>query len=152
MKPKTMKPKNKTRKSRSLAIVQKYFPEVTEVVDAEEPVTVTVIPEDVEKSTGDPDDCAAAVACVREGKAEGAVIGIGSSYLVKGKRAHRLQTGVRLGREITSYDRHRDFASGQYTLAVVSPCNKLGTTHKRRYKGSGKNGPQKRKTARIRAL
>lgn len=109
--------------------VRKYFPNVNKVVDAAVPVTIAVIKKDSRiGKKKDPANCALARACVRTGLADGAIINIGTSYLIKGDLATRYSTGVAVGREITSFDRHQDFATGKdYRLSAVCPSNKLGT-------------------------
>lgn len=74
----------------------------------------------------DPAGCALARACVREHIADGAIIGIGYSWLVKGKVATRYKTSTSVGREIVSFDRHQDFATGvDYKLSRVAPSARL---------------------------
>lgn len=72
-------------------------------------------------------NCALAKACVREGKADGAIIGISFSYLVKGTTATRYRTSVTVSREITSFDRHQHFEPGRnYRLGKIGPTTRLG--------------------------
>ncbi len=108
-------------------IVRKHFPQVNKVVDANDSIIVSVAKEDsVSGRKNDPKQCALAKACVRGG-ADGAIINIGFSYLIKGEVATRYKTSVGVGREITSFDRHQDFAVGRdYVLGKVSPGNRLG--------------------------
>lgn len=109
-------------------IIKRDFPKVKRIVDATETIDITVLPEDAEGGRRkDPRQCALAKACVRQKIADAAIIGIGFSYLIKGDTATRYKTSVGVGREITSYDRHKEFASGgDYKLSKVSPCNRLG--------------------------
>jgi len=120
--------------------IKAHFPGVKDVVDATEPVFVEVLPEDGMKGRKkDPEGCAFARACLRKHLADGCIIGIGYSYLIKGSLAIRYMTPGTVGREITSFDRHRDFAEGQnYRLSAVSVSRRLGK--KRPRKRGEKNG------------
>lgn len=121
----------------ALKRIRKLFPKVQTVEDADKSITITVTPED--SRTGRkkaPENCALARACVREKLADQAMIGIAYSYLIKGKVATRYKTSVAVGREITSFDRHQDFAAGKdYKLSKVSAGHKLGV------KSNDKRGP-----------
>ena len=139
--------------------VRKYFPNVASVSDATDRIKIKVIKEDsLMGRKKQPTDCALARACVREGKADGAIIGIGYSYLIKGDHATRYQTSVSVGREITSFDRHQDFAPGKdYILSKVCPTAMLGRKRSRKrkhwvHKGSKAPVPEvhTHHTARIR--
>jgi hypothetical protein len=118
--------------------VRKYFPNVTQVVDATDSITVSVQKSDVKSGRrNQPGSCALAQACVREYKADGALINIGFSYIIKGETATRYKTSVSVGREITSFDRHHDFATGNdYMLSKVSPASRLDR------KRPGHSGPK----------
>lgn len=111
-----------------LTKVRKYFPQVNRVVDSNKSVTVSVQSRDsVEGKKKDPAGCALARACQRLPGTDGAIINIGFSYLIKGKTATRYKTSVGVGREITSFDRHQDFAEGgDYVLSKVGPSARLG--------------------------
>lgn len=123
-----------------LTRIKKHFPAVTSVVDAIEPVFVEVLPEDGRVGRKkDPEHCAFARACMRKHLADGCIIGIAYSYLIKGSTAVRYMTPGTVGREITSFDRHQDFAEGQnYRLSAVSPSMRMG--EKRKRKRGVKNG------------
>jgi hypothetical protein len=129
------------KRSSALALVQKYFPNVEKVVDAHKPVRLNVTPEDVSHGREkDPQECAFAKACVRQLRADGALINITTSYVVKGRIATRYLTSETVGREITSFDRHRDFAAGMnYLLAAVNPAKQLGRKQSET-KGTPANG------------
>lgn len=101
---------------------------MTAVKDAKSPLVITVTKADsAGGSKKDPNKCALAKACIREKHADGAIINIGVSYIIKGKVATRYLTSAAVGREITSFDRHHDFAAGKnYRLAAVSPGRELG--------------------------
>ncbi len=151
-----MKIRNQSRTA--LRKVRKYFPQVNKVIDATESITVSVESGDSDSGRQkDPAKCALARACVRNG-ADGAIINVGFSYVVKGEVATRYATSVGVGREITSYDRHKDFATGKdYVLSKVAPSCRLGAN--KRSGPSGKDNPfkkdksiaiHKHKTSRIR--
>lgn len=129
-----------------LTRLRKHFPGVKKVVDATESITVSVTKAD--SDTGrkkDPNNCALAKACVRQG-ADGAVINIGYSYIIHGDTATRYKTSTTVGREITSFDRHQDFAEGKdHLLSKVSPAERLD---KKRASGPRTN-PERWHKARI---
>lgn len=136
--------------------VRRSFPGVEEVVDATKAVEVTVTARDSSdgrrmRST----ECAMARAAKREYDADGVIIGLTTSYIIKGKKAIRFQTTGSVAREIVSFDRHHDFAAGKYELVPKSPANRLGV-HSPTPKGS--HGPKDQprivhhETARVRQL
>ncbi len=120
-------PKGVSPGNSALGKVQKQFPQVEQVVDATDTILLTVSRKDVKGATKkDPNNCALARACKRQG-ADGAIIGIAYSYLIKGKTARRYRTSQTIAREITSFDRTRYFAQGEnYRLSAVSKSSKLG--------------------------
>jgi len=128
--------------------VRKYFPGVEEVCDATQPIRVNVTPKDSTGGTSkDPRDCAMARACVRMGY-DGAIIGVGNSWLIKGKKATRYQTSAGVAREITTFDRHHAFAEGNdYLLSAVSPSTRLGTKRTGKVTSGGRtNGKNDNRT------
>lgn len=145
--------------SNALSRIRKYFPLVKSVDDANESINITVTPEDSQKGRRKhPESCALARACVREKIADHAIIGIGFSYLIKGDHATRYKTSVGVGREITSFDRHQEFAAGKdYRLSKVGGTSRLGQRAQTDKTGP-KTGPPKPKplavhrTANIRVL
>lgn len=130
------------KKSSSLMLVQKHFPQVERVVDADEGVAITVTKRDCfNGKRKKPEGCALAKACVRELEADGAIINISYSYLIVGKVATRYQTSVSVAREIVSFDRHHEFEPGKYLLSKVRPSARLGYS---RHSGpSGRGTPWK---------
>lgn len=114
--------------SQALKIVRKHFPQVERVKDATKPIRLTVTKRDSETaSKKDPGDCALARACKRQLKADGVMINIATSYVIKGNTAIRYQTSNAVGREITSFDRGAGFEEGNnYTLSAVTPSQRLG--------------------------
>ncbi len=142
--------------------INKYFPQVKTVEDAKKSIQVAVKPEDNQKGRKkDVTGCALAKACMRNKVADGAIIGIAFSYLIKGTHAVRYKTSVTVGREITSFDRHHDFASGRdYTLSKVGPSASLDREvvpkikGKRKYTNNrcGKEVVHGHRTTRIRVM
>jgi hypothetical protein len=126
--------------------IKKHFPAVKDVVDAKAPVFVEVLPEDGRIGRKkDPEGCAFARACLRKHLADGCIIGIAYSYLIKGSVATRYMTPGTVGREITSFDRHQDFAEGQnYPVErrhpLTAPGGKAQAQEGRQERQSGRRG------------
>lgn len=103
------------------------FTKVSKIKDADEPVWIGVTKAD--SATGrkkSNSECALARACVREKHADGAVINIGTSYIIKGDTAVRYKTSSGVGREITSFDRGAGFEEGNdYLLSAIPPAARL---------------------------
>lgn len=116
---------------RALDIIRRYHPGVTQVVDAKRTVRVQVTSEDCSKGAKKtPNDCAMAKAFKREKDYDGAIISMGTSYLIKGDKATRFKTPESVAREIVNFDRHSDFAPGRYSLVPVCPSSTLGASKK----------------------
>lgn len=132
--------------------IQKHFPSVDEIVDAKESISIEVKREDTKQGRRkDPENCALARACVRSKAADGAMIGIGFSYLIKNNVATRYKTSSTVAREIVSFDRHHDFAFGQkFLLSKISPSSRLRRRIKQKQGGHSRRGKIVTKTARIR--
>ncbi len=117
--------------------IRKKFPQVERVRDSRRTIVIRVKP--IDSTSGhkkDPESCALVRACIRENIADAAIIGIGNSWLIKGKVATRYKTSTGVGREITSFDRHQDFAVGNdYKLSKIAPASRMG-----KYKGE--KGPK----------
>ena len=122
----------------ALNIVKKQFPQVKKVVDATEGIRVSVKPRDsVEGDKKSPNNCALARACMRELRADGAIINVGFSYVIKDNVATRYKTSETVAREITSFDRHQDFAPAEdYLLSHISASHRLGVERRRGRAGS----------------
>jgi len=107
--------------------IHKHYPDVKFVVDAAEAVDVSVCKADIVSSKSlDPTNCAMARAIKREHRADAAIIGLSSSYIINGDKAIRFATPQSVQREIVSFDRGHDFEPGDYYLTPKSPSNKLG--------------------------
>lgn len=118
----------KQRRNNALSRIRKHFPNVNYVKDATKSIVIAVKDNDSKTSRKkDPENCALATACKRLKIADHAIIGIAYSWLIKGDVATRFKTSTAVGREITSFDRHQDFAAGQnYRLSRVSEGSRLG--------------------------
>lgn len=143
----------------ALGIVRKYYPEVTKVRDAKKNVTIAVTPDDCKGSRKkSPSSCALARACERS--YDGAIVSMSVAYLVKGNVAHRYRVPQAISRELVSFDRHHDFAPGEYRLKAPSKTQKMGPRKwaqpenrpSGREYGNGGNKQRHHRTAGIRAL
>ena len=107
--------------------IRRMFPQVETVIDAKHAVDVHVKDTDCKSAEPlNPRECALARAAKREFKVDAAVIGLSSSYLIKGKKAIRFNTPDSVQREIVSFDRHSDFQPGVYHLPPKPPSNSFG--------------------------
>lgn len=139
----------KERKNRSF--LHRHFPQVTEIVDATKAVRVTVgIEDNIKGKKNQPTECAMARAMRRDFNADGIIIGLSRSYIIKGKKAIRYQTTDTVAREIVSFDRHQDFAPGTYALSPISPSTRHGGG--RASSGTHPNRLVHKQTARVRTL
>jgi hypothetical protein len=142
-------------KSKALATVQRYFPNVTKVVDAKRSQIITVTAEDCKQAKRKaPDACALATACERS--YDGALISMSVAYLIKGDKAERFKVPNAISREIVSFDRHKDFAPGDYFLNAPSAGFRLGPRDhpqpKKKRKGYAAIKARYHHTAGIRSL
>lgn len=151
----------KIKKLRISPFLKRHFPRVERVIDAKKGVRVTVKPRDcgIDAKRKDPTSCALAKATRRQYKADGVIIGLTASYVIRGKRAVRFSTPISVQRELVSFDRHHDFAPGKYKLAPVSPSQteEGRAEKKKREHGSGIKSTHPRRivhkmTARVRTL
>jgi hypothetical protein len=127
--------------------VKKLFPNVNKVKDAKANVKVVVSKKDsIDGKKKQASECAMAKAVCRQFKADGAIIGLGFSYIIKKNTAIRFATPASVQREIISFDRHHDFESGNYNLIKVSESQRLGFKKNKKgiIKPTGK-GPNKGK-------
>ena len=128
--------------SRQIAIrrrVQKFFPKVKEVHDAEDALELTVLPKDISHSKSrEHDACAIARACKRAMHLTGALIARSRAYLIKGNVATRYVLSQSAIRELVAFDRGGKFTPGTYDLLMVPETDRLTSPPR----GAGK---QKRK-------
>lgn len=136
--------------------VKRLFPQVETAVDSNKNVEVSVLPRDCKEGKSfDPAECALARAAKRELKVDGVIIGLTSSYLIKGTQAVRFDTPESVQREIVSFDRHQDFAPGEYYLRPKAPTTRFGSGPRKRKGKHSPTTPPKRKihhSARVRVL
>lgn len=115
----------------ALRIVQRHFPKVTLVNDAIKPAIIEVTPLDASsKAVKNPQLCAYARACQRKFNADGVIIGLTTSYIIRGATATRYLNPATVSREIVSFDRNAGFEEGSYLLSAVNPCRRLGVPHR----------------------
>jgi len=118
--------------------VQAAFPQAVGVIDADEPIMINIMHEDVQGAESYSEiNCAAARACKKMYGVDGAFIGRTVSYLLRGTILTRYRTPPSLTEEETSFDRHGDFAVGNYRLSAMSGSHKMGSDHKREKTNSG---------------
>lgn len=110
-----------------LNIIKQYFPKVTTVVDANSHAIIEVMASDsTEGMVKNPALCAFAKACYRSFRADGVIIGLKASYIIRGKEAVRYHNTEALSREIVSFDRKAGFDTGRYLLSPHCPSARLG--------------------------
>lgn len=115
--------------------LKRLFPNVTEAVDSDRHVDVVVEKRDAREGTKrDPNECAMARAIKREYQADGAIIGMSYSYIIKKNKAIRFKAPASVRTEIVSFDRGHDFEAGEYSLSPIGEHNRLGTTYYKRAK------------------
>lgn len=96
------------------------------VVDADEPVTVHITPEDCARgSKKDPEKCAAALALKRVTACDETRVHLGCTYLRFGKKWVRYATPPSLKAEIISFDRGGGFYPGDFRLHPMPPSLRL---------------------------
>lgn len=147
--------KRKIKKFRGkLATLKRHFPKIEDVVDSKRAVHVQVQPRDcIKGKSKDPGSCALAQAARRQYHADGVIIGMRFSYIVRGKHAIRFATPESVQREIVSFDRHGDFDPGDYHLSPVSASARLGTGGGRSHGEAGKHKTRARHyTSRVRVV
>lgn len=116
-----------TRGRSALRNVQKLFPNVNRVVDANRPVRIEVEPADLDTATvRSHQSCAMAVACKRKMALDGVIMARKTAYLIRGRKATRYQVPEAVSREIVSFDRGAGFEPGTYQLVPFSPGQRLG--------------------------
>jgi len=145
------------KKQRISPFLKRHFPQVEKVINARKGIRVVVKKRDcgVESKSGQPTECALARATRREYKADGVVIGMSASYIIKGKKAVRFETSEAIGRELTSFDRHHDFAPGIYRLSPVPRSRAEPARRNSNGSPTGGTHPHRivhKSTARVRTL
>jgi hypothetical protein len=130
--------------------IRRMFPQVKTVIDAKKPIEVHVETKDCKTAQSlDPTNCALARAVKREYKLDAAVIGVSTSYIIKGSKAIRFNTGQKIAREIVSFDRNHDFRPGVYKIVPKSKSVRLGVQNRSKDKRTNHDKATKhRKTIR----
>lgn len=97
------------------------------VVDATRPLSVGVEPIDCKRAKPrDPGECAAALAIIREYKADEVRVHLGRTYVRTGKTWRRYMTPPSVSREMTAFDRGASFEPGEYVFRPPSETARLG--------------------------
>jgi hypothetical protein len=96
------------------------------VVDADQRMTLHIMPNDIEKANKkNPALCAAARAAQRELGTDVRVF-LTRTYVKHAKKWVRFLTPQSVGREIVSFDRGATFEPGEYTFTPAPPAARLG--------------------------
>jgi hypothetical protein len=133
MKKRTMKPRP-AGSALVPRVIKRRFPHVTRVVDATKPIHVSVTDADSDDAvSSDFEHCALARAACRQLKADGAVVSKRVVYVIIKDAAVRYDSSERIRQELVSFDRHHDFASGDYALNVKRPSERLGAPSRHYY-------------------
>lgn len=135
--------------------IKRMFPNVNHAVDATKAVEISVNRQDCKAGKRmDATECALAQAAKRELKVDGVIVGMSVSYLIKGNEAIRFATPASVRSEIISFDRHQDFAPGDYHLIPKSATSRFGSGYRAKHKGGTSKTVKRKvhKTARVRVL
>ena len=109
-------------------MIHKFFPKVEFVEDATKPEIVEVTASDnAHSDVKSHRTCALALACKRFFKADGVIIGLTTSWIIRRNKATRFLNSGTTSREITSFDRKAGFDVGRYLLTPVPEGSRLGT-------------------------
>lgn len=113
------------RKSVALSYVQKFYPDITKVVDAKRGTKITVTPKDCTNAVGKAANlCAIAKAAMRH--YDGAIVSLSRAYLIKGDTAVRYEVPGHVTRELVVFDRSHNFEPGIYRLDRVTKPHRIG--------------------------
>lgn len=133
----------------TLTKVKRFFPNVTLVRDAKDPIDIEVTKSDSNaKAVKDHTACAMAVACKRKLHLDGVIISRSTAYLIKDRMATRYAVPDAVTREIVSFDRGASFEPGDYYLLPPKESQLLGARARREtgdrdhHEGSG-NGKKR---------
>lgn len=137
--------KQKSRVGGALRNIQKFFPKVMTVNDADEEVQIEVTDRD-EKTAAKKDhtQCAFAVACKRAYRADGVIVSVHTAYVIKGDEATRYILPESVSREVVSFDRGAKFSAGEYSLKIPTPSQRLGARVERKTHTTTRPGKSKR--------
>lgn len=137
-------------------MVKRFFPKVTALKDADHRAIVEVTNADNNNAqVKSHQTCALAIACKRYFKADGVIIGLTTSWIIRGSVATRYRNAGTVSREITSFDRNAGFDAGLYLLTPATASNRLGmprsTNPNRKALGNGKRRTFRHFTRNVRA-
>jgi hypothetical protein len=111
----------------ALQIVQRYFPDVKTVKDAEEEARIQVTNRDNQSAkVRNHTACAMAVACKRTYQADGVIVAISVAYIIKNGVATRYRLPESIAREVVSFDRKGGFAPGEYKILAPKERHVIG--------------------------
>lgn len=117
------------------------------VVDAKSPIMLSINAHDIKKGEGgNPDACAAAVACMRQLDCRAAKVHMGRIYVLNGKKWFRYETPGSIRSEIIAFDRRSSFKPGIYKLNPIKPS----VTAKRGKQTGTKTGQTRAKASPVR--
>jgi len=140
--------KNKKRKNIgriALGVIKKFVPKVTKVSDADSDLLISVTDRDFkEGKKKDHADCALAIAAKRQEHATSVIVSSSIAYVIKGNHAIRYKVPESGRKEIVSFDRGSEFASGDYKLKAPGKSMRLGTQHETSASGSKTGSMAKR--------
>lgn len=127
-------------KSGSLSRLKRRFPNVTRIMDAEYSARVTVTREDnAHSAVRNHLTCSFALASKRCLEADGAMVGLSTTWLIHGNTGVRYLNPQSVSREITSFDRNAGFDEGDYLLCAPPESSRLGAVRSRNPRRSGRN-------------
>ena len=141
-----MKQRKQHHAQKSLKLIRQYFPKVAAVNDATRAAIIEVNGGDAASTAiGEPALCAFARACYRSFKADGVIIGLTTSYIIKDRIAFRYHNTETISREVVSFDRKAGFEIGRYQLSPPCPAQRLGNYEGQKTRPKSKNGQDRRK-------
>lgn len=131
--------------------LHRLFPKLKTIENSDKSIVVSVSSKDCALGKKlESSECALAKAVKRQYKADGAVIAMHNSYIIRGTHAIRFHTSEAVKREIVSFDRHNDFAPGDYKLSPVSPSARRGYRPDPRKRSGKEHRIVHKKTVRVR--
>ena len=112
----------------SLAVVNRFFPNVIEINDANKVVVVKVNEKDTKASKRkDHGHCALAEACLHgELHPTGMIVSRSTAYIINKNVATRYYLPERIRKEIVSFDRGGGFETGEYRMLPPQKTRRLG--------------------------
>lgn len=125
----------------TLHTVQKFFPNVKSVVDANTDAFIDVTEHDVKSSkVKNHKACAMAVACKRKFHLDGVIISKSVAYLIKGNKARRFKVPESVAREVVSFDRGAGFSIGKYALQAMPLSSRMDRPSRKKKAGGSHKG------------